>query len=344
MSGFLRAILDFVLSLFKRDGTTTSTAQAEDGETVAPGTDCTLPPDLEILPEVPQDNVPEIEPQPEGTFSAQAADCILRIRPQLGIVNLRTGPGMQFEPPAAKTRGGAVFELVGASAPDADGFRWYTVRHGLVSAWVRSDLVAISKECVGRFGITDKDIFEDTVISPTDRFAPPVNAIISQGYRPPAHPGIDMAAPTGRAIMAPAEGVCIRRIDCTKCTKEKPNRQPNAMFQCPDTWKDPAWGFGYGNFLVLRYDYVRLPQPLRETMDRANLTGGFAYVLLAHLSRLNVRVGERFQERTALAATGNTGCSTAPHLHFEVRIGKDENVDGRWSLQKAVNPNLMFRV
>lgn len=338
MANVLQTILDSILGLLKRDA-------VPDESSVAIGTDCSLPPDLEILPEVPHDNVIEFSAQAaEATFSAQAAGCSVTIRPELGTVNLRTGPGVQFEPPYAKTSGGNVFELVGANAPDADGLRWYSVKVGDRNAWVRSDVVIVPKTCVGRFGITEKDVTPITVSPPTQRFPPPVDAVISQGYRTPAHPGLDLAVATGRAIIAPTAGVCIRRVDCTKCTKEKPNRKPNAQFQCPDTWKDPAWGFGYGNFIVVRFDYNAVPKPLREEMDRQKLTGGYAYVLFAHLSRLNVSVGQRFQQRAALGATGNTGCSSAPHLHFEVRIGKDENVDGRWSLQKPVHPNLMFEI
>lgn len=40
----------------------------------------------------------------------------------------------------------------------------------------------------------------------------------------------------------------------------------------------------------------------------------------AHLSRLDVRAGDRLRQGAVLGAVGSTGASTGPHLHFEVRF------------------------
>lgn len=313
---------------------------------------CGLPSDLEIPPAQPQESVPEIstsaqalsfntDPDSEPVFSAQAAGCTATVRPELANVNLRLGPGMKFEPPIARTQGGVRFEVVGASEPDPDDLRWFAVRLGGGSAWIRSDTITLAQECINLSFITPDDL-RPPAPPPDARFPLPTTARITQGYSFPAHPGFDMGSADGTPLVAPADGVCIRRIDCTRCTPQQPNRRPNASFQCPDTWSDPGWGFGYGNFIIVRFDYARLPRTLRDEMDRQNLRNAFAYILYAHLSRINVALGQQFQAGHIIGNTGNTGCSTAPHLHFEVRIGRDENVDGRWQSQKAVHPRLIF--
>src|SRR5437773_1800201 len=47
-----------------------------------------------------------------------------------------------------------------------------------------------------------------------------------------------------------------------------------------------------------------------------------------HLSRFNVRVGQRIKRNDVIAFVGTTGRSTAPHLHYEVRMN-DRPVDPR---------------
>ena len=55
---------------------------------------------------------------------------------------------------------------------------------------------------------------------------------------------------------------------------------------------------------------------------------GFGYITLyAHMERIKVKLGQHVKRGDIIGYVGNTGLSTAPHLHYEVRK------DG-----KAVNP------
>ena len=62
-----------------------------------------------------------------------------------------------------------------------------------------------------------------------------------------------------------------------------------------------GWKQGYGNTVILDH--------------------GFGYqTLYAHLFKSLVREGQRVRRYDVIALVGNTGKSTGPHLHYEVRL------------------------
>ncbi len=62
-----------------------------------------------------------------------------------------------------------------------------------------------------------------------------------------------------------------------------------------------GWVGGYGNYICINHG------------------GGFS-TCYGHNSRLGVKVGQRVSKGQVIAASGNTGNSTGPHIHFETRV------------------------
>ena len=63
-----------------------------------------------------------------------------------------------------------------------------------------------------------------------------------------------------------------------------------------------GWQNGYGNTIIVRHS-------------------GNRTTLYAHLSRIDVRKGQRVEQGQHIGAVGATGWATGPHLHFEFRVG-----------------------
>lgn len=77
--------------------------------------------------------------------------------------------------------------------------------------------------------------------------------------------------------------------------------------------KQAGWQGGYGNAVVIEHAFG-------------------VETLYAHLSRINVSVGQRVSRGDVIGGMGTTGRSTGVHLHYEVRVGGN-----------AVNPMTYIR-
>jgi len=314
----------------------TSSTPAEDG-CVLLNIEIPSTQDLEALPLFE----PTAETQAVMDVSAQGVNisCNVQIRPNVGFVNVRGGPRLSFGV-IARTVAGTTFELQGASEKDSDGHRWFMVTTPAGAGWVRGDMVVIGEDCLAHTFITQDDLTPpDPVIeTPSDRLPLPADVRINQGFHG-NHPGYDLNTAMNTPIPAASPGLIIRRGTCENCEgRSRPN-----IFPCADPiFRDPKWGYGYGNFVTVRHDYAVMPPTMRQHMDSNNLTNGFVYILYAHFAEVQVDLGDFVMQGETLGLSGNHGCSSAPHLHFEVRMGRDETVDGRWLSQTPVNPDMVF--
>jgi murein DD-endopeptidase MepM/ murein hydrolase activator NlpD len=63
-----------------------------------------------------------------------------------------------------------------------------------------------------------------------------------------------------------------------------------------------GWQNGFGNVVHVRHS-------------------GDRTTVYAHLSRIDVKKGQRIEQGQRVGAVGMTGWATGPHLHFEFRVG-----------------------
>lgn len=80
----------------------------------------------------------------------------------------------------------------------------------------------------------------------------------------------------------------------------------------------PTNSTGYGHYIVIEH-------------DKKTKSGQKVWTLYAHNNDLLVKKGDRVERGVQIAKSGTTGNSTGPHLHFEVRLGNNQQ-------SSAVNP------
>ena len=114
-----------------------------------------------------------------------------------------------------------------------------------------------------------------------------------QGTRDPHH-GVEFKNPKGTPILAAADGKVVYAGDDT--------------VQSFSVWN---WKGFYGNIVVLEHHFPGLPyDPL--------------YTLYAHLSRIDVTIGQEVRAGEKIGEVGMSGTASGYHLHFEVRLAEQE--------------------
>ncbi len=80
-----------------------------------------------------------------------------------------------------------------------------------------------------------------------------------------------------------------------------------------------GWGFAFGIHVIIDND--------RFTDGSAGLWAGYC-----HLSKVNVKRGQKVAQGDVVGYSGNTGYSTAPHLHLQILSSRF------WNAKNHVNP------
>jgi murein DD-endopeptidase MepM/ murein hydrolase activator NlpD len=103
------------------------------------------------------------------------------------------------------------------------------------------------------------------------------------------HTGVDIDAEEGTPILAAGSGTVV-------------SADWGLFSEVPGNISDP-----YGQAVVLRHDFGYKDQPL--------------FTVYAHMSEIIAVVGQHVETGDVLGLVGDTGITTGPHLHFEVRLG-----------------------
>jgi murein DD-endopeptidase MepM/ murein hydrolase activator NlpD len=104
------------------------------------------------------------------------------------------------------------------------------------------------------------------------------------------HTGIDIPAATGTTVLAAGSG----RVTWAGY----------GLYRGEFDTTDP-----YGLAVAIKHDF--------------GFQGETLYTVYGHLSRIDVMLGQQVQAGEAIGLTGETGNVTGPHLHFEVRMGRN---------------------
>ena len=230
-------------------------------------------------------------------------------------------------------------KILGAQAQSGTAYHWAQVQALEGSGWVRTDFLSISGDA-SAFGLSKGDEYPAPLhnywwVRGQNDVQP--NGSVDQ------HLGWDFSANAGESIRCGPNGGLVTKINtCTKCTAAQPSSiQQGHPVNDPAVLNDPAWGFGFGNAVQVRYTNDLLPASTKDRLAKAGLSGGHLFVIYAHMSSINVQAGQQISAFGTLGIIGNTGNSTAQHLHLEVHASLNAN-DTNFGGMREFDPEILF--
>lgn len=121
------------------------------------------------------------------------------------------------------------------------------------------------------------------------------------------HKGVDFFVPVGTPVYAAVGGVVV-----------------HAGSQLANGWTHRGWGAAYGTQVII---------------DNAKFKDGSAglWAGYMHLSKVNVKPGDKVKKGQLIGWSGETGRVKGPHLHFEIQKARYWSAVGHVNPQKWLN-------
>ncbi|NDJ53214.1 MAG: peptidoglycan DD-metalloendopeptidase family protein [Chloroflexi bacterium] len=233
---------------------------------------------------------------------------------------------------------GDSFPILEVKQEAGTNFKWMRTSTNGMDGWIREDLLAYDGEC-GDYGLTPVS---------TDLYPSPMrNYVWVRGYTGPnGHWGWDLGGPgggTGEPILGGPNGGKVESIlRCTRCTAAAPSTiEQGLSLGDSSVLSDPAWGYGFGNYVRVLYTNDQLPESTRQALAQQGLEGANIFAIYAHLDEISVSQGQVISANQQVGTCGNTGNSTGPHLHLEIRASMLPTISG-WLRLTLLDPTIMF--
>jgi hypothetical protein len=261
----------------------------------------------------------------------------------IGTVISRSGLNLRDAPVNGNIKGRLVYgekvKILSAQPQVGTAYKWAQVEAAAGRGWARTDYLSLSGDG-SRFGLSKGDEYPAPM--PGYWWVRGQNDVQANGTID-KHNGWDFGANPGQIIRCgPQGGQVVRLYNCTRCTPTKPNVLSQGLpLNSPVVLNDAAWGYGYGNAVLVRYTNNLLPASTRSRLVAQGLPGGHLFAIYAHMSMITVQLNQPLGANAQIGVIGNTGNSTATHLHLEVRASADPN-DTMWGTMRIFDPEILF--